>query len=113
TNPFDPLNKDKKDVEVSNPKRTNFLIGGIGGLAAFLVCASAGAWVLVGLPHPSEDVQRSEARKLILIVGGCIGVAVVLVGFGLFYMWSDALTAWLDKDEKKEAWRVMLPLTMI
>lgn len=113
-NPFDPLSKDAdKKAEVTNPKRSNYLIGGIGGLAAFLVTASAGAWWLVGLPNPSEEKQRSEARKLILIVGGCIGVAVVFVGLAFFYMWSDALTAWLDKDEKKQAWKVMLPLTMI
>ena len=115
-NPFDPLNPDKdkdKKAQVTDPKRTNYIIGGIGGLAAFLVCAAAGSWVLVGLPNPSEEAQRSEARKLLLVVGGCIGVAVVFVGFGLFYMWSDALAGWLDKDEKKQAWRVMLPITMV
>src|SRR5262245_32220090 len=42
-NPFDPLQKDDKKAEVTDPKRTNYLIGGIGGLAAFLVTAAAGA----------------------------------------------------------------------
>jgi hypothetical protein len=112
-NPFDPMARDDKKTEVTDPKRSNYIVGGIAGLAAFLVTAAAGAWVLVGLPNPSEEAQRSEARKLIIVVGGCIGAAVIFVGVVLFYMWSDALAAWLDKDEKKSAWRVMLPLTMI
>jgi len=98
---------------VTDPRRVNYLIGGIGALAGVLVTAAAGAWVLVGLPHPTEEKQRSEARVLILIVGASLGLAAVFVGVLLFYQWSEALTAWLDKGETKQMWRVMLPLVMI
>lgn len=112
--PFDPLGQDKKStVEVSDPKRGDYLIGGIGVLAAFLVTAASGAWVMVGLPHPSEEKQRSEARVLILVVGASIGVIIAMAGALYFLRWSDSLAAWLDKDEKKQAWRVLLPLVMI
>src|SRR5437588_6229578 len=114
TNPLDPFSQDKtKTAEVTDPRRGDYLVGGIGVLAGFLVTAAAGAWVLVGLPNPSEQKQRSEARILILVVGGFLGVAIVFVGVLYFYRWSDALMAWLDKDEKKQMWRVVLPLVMV
>jgi hypothetical protein len=114
TNPLDPFSQEKtKPTEVTDPKRGDYLIAGIGVLAGFLVTAAAGAWVLVGLPNPSEDKQRSEARILILVVGGCLGLAIIFVGALYFYRWSDALAGWLDKDEKKQMWRVMLPLVMV
>ena len=115
-NPMDQFNPDKdkdKPAEISNPKRVDWLIGAVAALSGFLVVAAAGAWFLVSIPPTTEDRQRSEARQLILGVGGLLGALICLVGLAYFYQWSDALSLWLDKDEKKQARYVLIPLVTI
>ncbi|HJZ53671.1 MAG TPA: Gldg family protein, partial [Gemmataceae bacterium] len=114
TKTFDRFNPEaNKPTEVSNPKRYDYMIGGIGVLAAFLTTAAAGAWVLVGIPPPTEDRQRSEARLVILIVGAVLGAVLALVGLLYLYLWGEALVAWLDRSETKQARWVMIPLLMV
>ncbi len=114
TNPLDPFNPDaNKPVEITNPKRYDWITGAVASLCGFLVVAACGAWYLVSIPPPTEERQRTEARVLLLAIGGLIGALITLVGLAFFYLWSDALSAWLDKDEKKSAWKVMLPIVLI
>lgn len=113
TNPADP--KDPKPAEVANPKRGDYLVGGLATLAGFLAFASAGAVLMVAIPKPGVEQQRADARVMLLAVGGAVGLILILAGGAFFYRWSDSLTAWLDKDrsEAKQAWKVLVPLLMI
>ena len=114
TNPLDPT-APPKPAEVVNPKRGDYLVGGVAAMAGFLVFATAGAALMVALPKPGEEQQRTDARRLLLLVGGSVGLILILAGVAFFYRWSESLTAWLDKErtDTKQAWKVLVPMLMI
>ena len=113
-NPFDPK-EPAKPPEIANPKRGDYLVGGLAVLVGFLVTATAGAWLIVNIPNPSAERQRADLRFALLAAGVVVGSVLILAGLAFFYRWSDSLTAWLDKDrsEAKQAWKVLVPLLMI
>ena len=113
--PDDPFNPDSdpSKTETINPNRGPYLVGAIGTLVGFLVTAGVGVWYLVGLPNPSPERQRTEARISILAVGVVVGLVAMLVGLILFYFWSESLIGWLDKGERKEMKWVLYPLLLV
>ncbi|MDB5311083.1 MAG: ABC-type uncharacterized transport system [Gemmataceae bacterium] len=114
TNPLDPdAPPDAPKPEVADPKKYDYTVGWIGALIGFLVAAGVGGYLMVGLPNPSVDRQRTEARVVLLTAGGLIGFALIVFGGWYFYRWSDSLTKWLDKGEKKEMVWVVAPLLMV
>src|SRR5438552_432355 len=100
-------------VEVANPKRSSYMLGWLGCLLGFFVTGLTGGYLQVWPPKPTGDEQRTEARKILLAVGGLLGVALIFFGAVYFYLWSDSLTKWLDKGEKKEMVWVVVPLLMV
>lgn len=110
-----PLNPDQPEApaEAVDPKRGDYRIGAIAALVGFLVSAVAGVWLMVGLPRPTVEQQRTEARVSLLAIGSIIGLALLLLGGLYFYRWSDSLSAWLDRGESKEMRWVVIPLLMV
>lgn len=100
-------------TEIANPKRSSYMIGWIGGLLAFLITVSVGVYLQIIPPQATRDLQLREARVVLLAAGGLLGAALILFGASYFYLWSDSLTKWLDKGEKKEMVWVVVPLLMV
>lgn len=100
-------------AEASNLNKSGYMVGWIGGLAAFLVTASVGVFLQAIPPKHTPDAQQREARVLLLAVGGLLGLLLILFGGAYFYLWSDSLTSWLDKGENKEMKWVVIPLLMV
>lgn len=99
----DPFNPEPPKLEIANPNRPAYTVGWVATLAGFLVTAGVGAWLVAGLPAPDVGRQRTEARVALLAAGGGLGVLLILAGVAYFYLWSDSLTAWLSRDETKQA----------
>jgi hypothetical protein len=104
---------DAPKPEITDLKRGDFVVGWVASLTAFLATAAAGVWLLVGIPNPDPDRQRTDVRLLLLALGGAVGVALILAGLLYFYRWSDSLAKWLDKGEQREMRWVVLPLLMV
>ncbi len=99
--------------EVSDPKRSSYMVGGVGTLAGFMVTVTGGVVLLVGLPKPTVTQQRTEARMILLAVGGLLGFAMIVCGLFYFYLWGESLTKLLDRGERKELLFVAVPFLMI
>jgi hypothetical protein len=99
--------------EVANPKRPSYMVGWIGALFGFLITVSVGVFLQIMPPKPTLAQQLRESRVVLLTAGGLLGLAVILFGAFFFYLWSDSLTNWLDKGEKKEMMWVVIPLLMV
>jgi hypothetical protein len=115
--PDKPLVEDQDKPELPRTADTagrgQYHLGWIGCLLAFLVTAAWGSWLLAS-PSPTTDAeQRTEARCLILGVGGLLGAILIFVGIVYFYLWSDSLTAWLSKGDTSQAQWVLIPIMMI
>lgn len=107
------LPKLETPAEAVNIGKGDYLVGGLATLVGFLVTAAAGVWMSVGIPAPTEERQRTEARITLLTIGGLLGLTLMVLGAWYFYSWSASLTAWLDKGQVKEARWVVIPLLMI
>jgi hypothetical protein len=100
-------------AEAANPKKPSYMVGWIGGLFAFLITATVGAYLQVMPPKTGSAAQQREARVLLLAAGGLLGAALILFGGAYFYLWSDSIIGWLDKGEIKEMKWVIIPLLMV
>ena len=103
-------------VEAPNPtkvNRTEYLAGAVLAFAAFLVGLSGGGWLLVSIPPVEVARQRTDARAVILAVGGLLGAILILAGIVYFYLWSSSLFDWLDKNQSKQAKYVIGPLLAV
>src|SRR5262249_26004352 len=70
-------------------------------------------WLLAGLPEPTTERQRTQARTIVLAVGGLLGTILVVGGLAYFYIWSESLVKLVDKGEWKEGVLVGVPLLMV
>lgn len=95
-----------------DPKAGDYTAGFVGTLYGFLVAAAAGFYLLVGLPWTGAG-GRTEARTVILTVGGLLGLGLMLFGVVFFWRWSASLGGWLDKGNVKERLFVVVPLLMV
>lgn len=111
--PFDPFNPEGAETKVGDPNTGTFIVTAVGGGLLFLVTAAAGVWLLARPPEPGEAQQRTEARELLLAAGAASGMILIVLGIALFYLWADSLTAWLDKNDWKEAKWVLIPLLLV
>lgn len=113
--PDDPeaVNPAKGKSDIISVRQRQYHLGWAACLLGVLATGAAGAWLLGNLPPASEAQQRTEARTIILIVGGVLGSVLILLGIGEFYLWSDSLSSWLDKGETRESRWVLIPLLMI
>jgi hypothetical protein len=105
--------KSTAETEAQSLNSSQYTVGWTASLLAGLVVAACGAWLLAWPPTGSESEQRSEIRTLLLAAGGLLGTITIVVGFALFYLWSDSLTNWLSKGETKEARWVLIPLLIL
>jgi hypothetical protein len=109
----DPFSLDEGAAKPKDPNRTDYYVGAvISGAGALLVLAAA-VWLLVGVPAPTDARQRSDARALILAVGGLLGALLIVAGVWYAVRWNASLADWLDKGKTKEAVWVLYPLLMI
>lgn len=100
-------------AEIADPKKGDYTVGWLATVIGFLITAAAGVYLQVRPPAETPAGQRTEARKVILAAGGLLGFALIVFGGWYFYRWSDSLTKWLDKGEKKEMLWVVVPLLMV
>ena len=113
------LDKDENPLEPSKPsenksiQKVDAIVGAIVTLAAFVVVGAVGAWLLIGLPASSEEKQRTEARKQLLVVGGIVGMLMVTLGGLYFYMWNESLGNWLEKGQEAESKWSLIALVMV
>ncbi len=112
------LDQDENSPEGSKPsggaiKRTDYIIGAIGSLAAFLGIGALAAWLLAGLPDPDEARQRTAAREQVLAFGGILGLLLIASGGVFFYVWSDSLGGWLLKGKEEDALYPLSALLMV
>jgi len=109
----DPDKPELPKLAPKNPAQGDYTVGWIGALMGCLVALAAGAWLMV-TPGPAKDTaQRSEARQLLLAVGGLLGALLIVLGVAYFYLWSESLTKWLDTSETRELRWVLIPLMMV
>lgn len=110
----DPLKLPGADAsEITQPNRFDYILGAIGAALGLIVTGSGAAYLIVGLPKPTEAEQRREARVLVLVVGGLLGAFLIVIGIVFFWRWSDSLMKWLDKGEMKEAKYALYPILMV
>lgn len=112
--PDDPLaSLSGGTAELSQSKRFDYLVGAFGMALGLVVAGSGAAYLIVGLPKPTETEGRREARVFVLTVGGLLGLFLIIIGVWFFIRWSDSLVNWLDKNETKEAKYALYPILMI
>jgi hypothetical protein len=112
----DPLRPDAKppaETEAQAAARNQYNVGWVACLAAAVAAATAGGWLVARPAPPGEAGQRAEARVLILAAGTALGVLLILAGVSYFYLWSDSLTAWLNRGEVRESRWVLYPILMV
>lgn len=97
---------------VEDPSKNTYRLGWIACAFGFVVTGFAGVNLLVSLPRPTPDAQRSYARVVVLAVGGLLGAGLILAAMGFFYLWSDSVGKWLDQGDAKEMRWVVIPLLM-
>src|SRR5262249_37372220 len=78
-------------AEVAQPNRFDYVIGAFGAALGLVVTGAGAAYLIVGLPKPTEAEQKREARVLVLLVGGLLGAFLIFIGIWFFYRWSDSL----------------------
>lgn len=91
--------------------RTEFTLAGLG-MAMFAVAfGGVGVMLLAGLPKPTADARRADARKTILLAGGLSGLILMFLGLVFFIYFFGALVAWLDtKKPPADTYKVILAL---
>ena len=113
----DPLGKsDAKpptETEAQLARQAQYNLAWLGFLAAAMVAGAGGSVYMARIPAATAEEQRSEARVLLLAVGGLLGLLLIVVGGVYFYQWSESLTNWLSKGESREAKWVLIPLLMV
>ncbi|AWM36324.1 ABC-type uncharacterized transport system [Gemmata obscuriglobus] len=111
--------KDKLDnpfartSELSQPSRTDYIIGALVAFAGCVSLGGGGAYLLAGRPKPTVEEQRTEARQVVLVLGAALGAALIVLGALYFYSWSESLTKWLDQGERAESKWVLTPLLIV
>jgi hypothetical protein len=98
----DPLSPDGKKAEGVNPNRPEFFLGGVIGTIAALAGLGGGGYLLGRMPRPIGG--QSDERVVASAAGGAIGLALMLLGLGLFALWFGTLTEWLNKGTSPHAW---------
>lgn len=109
----DPLKALKDADGVAQSSRSDYYLGALGMALGLVVAGSGAAYLIVGLPKPTEAGQRSEARVFVLVVGGLLGVFLILMGACFFVLWNGSLVKWLDAGETKEAKYALYPVLMV
>ena len=108
-----PFTIEGETPTVRDPNRDDYYIGAVASGAACLVALTAALWLMLAPPALGEVRQRTDIRALVLALGGLLGGLLILAGIIYFYMWSGALTDWLDKKEWKQAKWTLYPLLMV
>jgi hypothetical protein len=110
---LDPVSEETA-TKVSDPHRTDYLLGSLAAITLFLVTSGGGLWLTVRPPAPSDTIQRREIRTLILVICAGAGNALIVIGIISFFRWSSLLTDYLEgKPLTDDIWFVRMPLMMI
>ncbi len=104
----DPLTPDGKKAAGVNPNRPEFFLGGVIGVIGALAGLGGGGYLLGRLPRTIGG--QSDERVVAATAGGAIGLAVMLLGLGLFALWFGTLAEWLNKGTSPQAWKVITAL---
>lgn len=79
-------------IRVSNPHRSEYIIGGIGAIWVAVDFLGIAAYLLAQLPKPTLQARRTNARMAVLLWGICLGLGLMVIGSILFVIWSKAVT---------------------
>lgn len=105
------------DLKLLRPYATEYQLGGVAAALAGIVCGMGAGW-LIGRPvgttggTPAPPVAR-EDRILLFAVAGAVGLALMLLGFALFYLWFGELTKWLGQAEKTQPIKPLVALLLL
>jgi hypothetical protein len=103
----------KSEVEIANLRQRDFNVGWVGSLLVCLSFAAGAGWLMMGVPAPTNEAQRSDVRVTLLAVGGAAGLSTIIAGVWLFYNWSDSVTKWMETSETRELRWVLIPVLLI
>ena len=109
--PLKPALKDdgkESDAKLLRPNFNEYILGGIVGILCAVVTGGAGAWLIGRLPAADSVEDRRSNRLLLFFVGAALGIAFMLLGFALFYLWFGELSKWLGQSEKAEPLKPLL-----
>ena len=108
------LTEDAADApKVKDPSRYDYIVGALLAGAGLLVVAGVGGWLLASVPPPEPARGRTDARAVILGVGGALGALLIVAGVVYYYRWSESLAEWLDKGQRQQARYALGPLLAV
>ncbi len=108
-----PTEPGTENVRPVVPHQAEYVLGGVGGLAAALALGGVGVWLLAAVPRPTTAGERTSARLAVLAAGGLFGLVLMVMGVVFFALWFKSLTAWLDTGKASEAKWVLGPLLAV
>ncbi len=96
------------DAKLLQPYHTEYLLGGVFGILCALVCGVGGG-LFIGMLQSTDEVKnRRVHRLLVFFVGAALGIAMLCLGFLLFYLWFGELVKWLGQADKAEPLKPLL-----
>ncbi|MGL6076488.1 MAG: Gldg family protein [Fimbriiglobus sp.] len=75
----------------------------LGLLAAFTLAGVSGAigvTTLASLPKLTPEARESDARRMLILSGGAIGLTLMVFSLAFFLNWYSFLRTWLDSQGK-------------
>ncbi len=101
------------DTKLLRPYSNEYTLGGIIGILCAIACGVGGGWLLGRLPTADESEERRSHRLLLFGVGAALGIAFMILGAVLFYLWFDELVKWLGQAEKTQPLKPLIAVLAV
>ncbi len=96
-----------------NPHRAEHVAYALAGIIGAAIAVVIAAWTMMGRDLLSTRERELSAMKGLLAFGALYGGTVMLFGFGLFILWFESISLWLDGGDTKEAYKVLIPVAVV
>ena len=113
TNPDDPEAEPQVPKPTAvDPFRGEHIAYTLGGIVGAILAASLAVFAFTAPMTLTEPQKLTRARIALLAAGSLLGGATMLFALGLFIVWFDSVTKWLDAGDVKQAPRVLIPIVV-